>query len=74
MIHLIASPTRQLLHGGRRLYMVRQEDNLEVELADLFGQAVMIDERQWKVIDVSFREGLGDSGRPREVGLVVEPV
>jgi len=73
MIHLIAEPAPRLLHGSRRLYMIRQASNPGVELTGLFGKSVSIEESSWTVLDVSFHEGLGDSGRPREVGLVVEP-
>lgn len=59
------------LGSQRRLFMARAKDNPGIELASLFGQDVTIRGREWRVLDVSFREGLGTSGSPSEVGLTV---
>lgn len=58
----------------RRLFMVRARDNPGVELAGLFGQEVAIGGRAWRVLDVSFRDGLGASSSPSEVGLTVTAI
>lgn len=72
MTELVAE-AQKLLPEGRRLYIVHQDDNPGVVLTDLFDQVVVIDRASWRVLDVSFREGLGDSGSPCEVGITVEP-
>jgi hypothetical protein len=74
MVVLRTNDTGREIGGGRRIYMVRSRDNPDVELADLFETHVSINGRQWRVLDVSFRDGLGDSGSPSEVGLTVAAI
>lgn len=72
-MNLTAASDRDL-GQQRRLFMVRARDNPGVDLTDLFRQEVTIGGRAWRVLDVSFRDGLGTSSSPSEVGLTVTAI